>query len=768
MSEGNSKNKKTKKQKRYWIHFRHKHPIIYMSALGVTIATLLAGLILVMWAIGVVKDTPTIAEHMLDSTETSNMYDRNGNIIWSETEQRRDYIEYDDIPEVYEDMLLSVEDREFYEHDGFSYKGLINAGITLVNEKLFNGPPARGGSTIEQQLIKNSVFSTSETDRTIERKIKEIVLSSQFDENYSKEQVLEWYVNKIDMGENALGAETAMLTYYGISMTDDQFKKYDAKTLSKAATIAGISQAPSMYNIYKNPEGAEERRNTVLWAAVDNGVISKAQYDEAIQVDVTEDLKERYWRNTEVLDRTRQHSSFVTATLEQLADLGYDIEQTPLQIHTTLDPEANNWLNEEINKAEYYQDDEQQVAVTIIDNETREVKAQAGGRNITEPFEYNRATNQGRSTGSIIKPFIDYGPAIEYLGMASDYELNGDNYQYPGTNFVARNYGQHEYGQVDMKFALQQSLNTPAIRLLDEHVGSNLAKQFLNNLGMDNKESYGAGDALGLDLSTADIANGFSTLANKGVHQDIKYITHLEFADGSKHDIQYDQSQAMRESTAFILLKILEGVTSENEFAESAHVEEFDGFSTKTGSVAYSDEFMINNNLPDLSHSDGWVGGTTQSISLALWTGYDNPSEPGHYLVEEQNDQRQTLYANLMRHYNKDRDTSEWERPDTVEQFGPSRDRHWRPLDTNTTQFNQPTVGSASHNELLKQVLELGDDYEVIPETEDPYPIPDGYTAKEWQEELDEEQLELYDRWSDGETDVFDESDLPDDVYTDE
>src|SRR5699024_4475143 len=105
-------------------------------------------------------------------------------------------IEYDDIPEVYEDMLLSIEDREFYEHDGFSYKGLINAGITLVNEKLFNGPPARGGSTIEQQLIKNSVFSTSETDRTIERKIKEIVLSSQFDENYSKEQVLEWYVNK--------------------------------------------------------------------------------------------------------------------------------------------------------------------------------------------------------------------------------------------------------------------------------------------------------------------------------------------------------------------------------------------------------------------------------------------------------------------------------------------------------------------------------------------------------------------------------------------
>src|SRR5699024_1977347 len=104
---------------------------------------------------------------------------------------------------------------------------------------------------------------------------------------------------------------------------------------------------------------------------------------EAIQVDVTEDIKERYWRNTEVVDRTRKHTSLVTETLEQLADLGYDIEQTPLQIDTTMDPQAHNWLNEEINKAEYYQDYEQQVAVTIIDNETREVKAQTGGRNIT-------------------------------------------------------------------------------------------------------------------------------------------------------------------------------------------------------------------------------------------------------------------------------------------------------------------------------------------------------------------------------------------------
>lgn len=758
-----SKEKKTKVSK-IRPKFRHKHPIIFYSILFTLVCMSLGIFLVVKYTNDVLQDIPVINEEMLMSQGSSNMYAKDGKLIWSDTEFRRDYIKKDDIPDLYKDMLLSVEDREFYEHNGFSEKGILNAGFGYMKELMGEGK-ARGGSTIEQQLVKNIAFSTQESDRTVERKFKELFLAIQLDKNFEKDQILEWYINKIEMGENSLGANTIAITYYGKSLSE--FDEYTPENLAKMAYIAGIPKSPSEYNLYDNPEGSKQRRDDVLYAALDNGIINKAQYNAATEVPIDEDLKERHWRNNEVLKETAKYSAFVDTALKQVKELGYDYKETPMEIHTTLDRKQNDWLQKEVDKEKYVQTDEQQYAVTIIDNETRELVAQVGGRNNDDPYAYNRATQRSRSSGSIIKPFLDYIPAFEYLGYGTDYKLSANNYVYPGTNLIARNYGQYEYGNQTIKESLIQSFNTPAIRLLDEHVGSANAKQMMENLNMDVKDNYGAGDALGLDVSTYDIANAFSTLANNGVYQQSKAVDHIVFSDGSKKDIVFDDKQAMRPSTAYVTLQVLNGVTKDNDFAESGDIKSYKGYATKTGSVAYDDDFFIQNNLPDYAHSDGWIGGTTRSYAVTLWTGYDNPNEPNHFLYEEQNDQRQSLYRNIMLHLNKGKNTDNFKQPDGVETYKNGKNTHWRSVDLDYERYIRPNTFNVEYNDVDKVLRQFknGDTITIKESKDKPYQLPKDYKQGEWKDDLSDEDKENLQRWLNGESDKPTEKDVPSDVY---
>jgi len=195
----------------------------------------------------------------------------------------------------------------------------------------------------------------------------------------------------------------------------------------------------------------------------------------------------------ETLDTITEHSAYITSALEQVQELGYDIKTTPLQIHTGLNQSINSDVKSIIDNWAYFDSDEHQIATTVIDPNTGYVLAEYGGR-YQEAYGLNRATQRSRSTGSAIKPFLSYGPAIEYFGLGSGHQLDTSNYTYPGTNFVAHNYDGAVYGIRDMTFALKMSLNTPAIRLLDNVVGSNNAKKFLAGMNMDIQETYGGQD----------------------------------------------------------------------------------------------------------------------------------------------------------------------------------------------------------------------------------------------------------------------------------
>lgn len=725
-----SNNMKSRKVKNSKIKFRHRHPILFYIFWSFTIISILTISAAAIFLEKTLSNAPRITEQMLKSDGSSNMYDINGTVIWSSNDIKRDYVKYDDMGKLYRDLLISVEDKTYKTDIGFSKKGLFTR---LIAPFVSNG---RGGSSIEEQLIKMTAFDTSKETTLwskLSRKIQEPWLATQLDANFSKEQILEFYVNKMYLGENSYGAETIAKTYFGLSLKDMDSKTPD--NLSKLAIIAGLGQAPSAYNLYTNPELVAKRRNNVLYAAMKNGIISEALYKETIKVDVTKDLKERYWRNNETLAQTSKYNAYITSSLNQLTNMGYDLKKSKLQIYTYLNPDQQNWLTDTVN-AQSYQDDLQQVAVTVMDVNSGVVIAQSGGRN-EEANGLNRAIQMTRSSGSSMKPFVGYGPAIEYFGYGSNSVWDSSPYTYPGTNFVATNYGGYSYGYVTMQYALAMSLNTPVNRILDGVTGSAYTKQFLSGLNLDVKDSYGGSDALGLNVSTEQEAAAYAALANNGTYKAPQYISKIVFSDGSEKTINVEETKAMKESTAYILNKMLETTTNANMSAAKGAIPEFAGLITKTGTTNYDESL----GMPDYTAPDSWISGSTKSIAVSIWTGYDSPNEYGHGInVNEV--MKYNLYQQVMRHYNEGRDTSDWSMPNTVVAVG---NNLYKPTDTGAATLTPPVainaIDTSSIISTFDKTKKIG---EVSQENKDSG-VPKDYVIGSWTSNFDDNTKSIYD-----------------------
>ena len=600
------------------------------------------------------SNLPTITKRSLTSDASSNMYAANGKLIWSSAVNKRIYVKYKDLPQNYINLLLSTEDRTFYQDRGISPKGLTNAGISYIKEKLHLGQ-ARGGSSIEQQLIKLSVFSTSIKDRNIKRKIKEMFLAQQLDHNFSKNKILELYVNKIYLGEGSYGAQTIAKTYYG--------KPLKQLNLSQLAIIAGLGQAGSYYNLYDRPNVVKIRRNQVLKSALSNGKISHNQYETAINTPIKYGLKKRYWEGLRLAPIEKANASYINSTLQELNDKGYNLTKTPLQIHTALDLDMNNFINDVFDKhPQFFQNKRQQAAITITDPRNGAVLSQNGGRFTHNIVGLNRATMTNRSTGSAIKPIVDYGPAFEYLGWSTNQPLNSNAYHYAGTNITATNFGGASYGTVTLRRALVESMNTPAIRTLDS-VGPIKAKSFANKLGIYQHKAFRGSYAIGVNASTQQMASAFGAFSDNGIYRKPEYLKYLIFPDLSRKNIKASAKRAMSPATAWIMTNILKGVITEH--AGTLHAGEVKNINmaAKTGTVAYPNGAHV----PDDSAMDFWTCGYTKSLSIALWEGYDSPMKKNNFLWDMHSiDLRGKLWKYIVKHLTKNRDNSNWKKPSGV------------------------------------------------------------------------------------------------------
>lgn len=605
------------------------------------------------WTRQVIKETPHITREALISTPSSNIYAKNGDIIWSSQDNFRLYVEYSDIPQSFIDLVLSTEDYEFYQNPGFNPKGLINAGISYISNQLGFNTPIRGGSSIEQQLVKLSVFSTEAKDQTIERKIKEFFLANQLSENYSKNDILTYYLNKIYLGEGAYGIQTISQIYYG--------KPLKELSLAQQAILAGLGQAPSEYNLYDNPEGVKTRRNTVLRLAYERGLIPLEIYQEAKNTPIDKGLKPRNWMQDAYYRQTTYYASYVDSVLDQVKALGYDLEALPLQIHTPLDPKTHQFLKETWDDPDspYFQDQNQQAAITVTDPETGDVLAQLGGRFIKEPFGFNRATTTNRSSGSSIKPFVAV-VALDTLGWNMDTLINSNNFTYQETGQIASNYGGVEYGNVPLDTALNASHNTPFLRIL-EASGIQAYLNLLTNLNVVSPNTpLDLTHALGVDTSTSKLVGAVSALSQEGEYHPNRYVSKITFPDGSTKSITLPSAYSMRPETAYSITRTLQKVTQPGGMFQKAQIENLP-IAVKTGTVAYDDTSGFN---PQNDAMDMWFFGYTKHLALAIWLGYDQPFEEGQQLHEDvMYTKKAELFKHIVSNLITDKDYEDWEYP---------------------------------------------------------------------------------------------------------
>ena len=601
---------------------------------------------------------PTIQASDLEGATETKILDKDGELIYSLGGEKRDIITSEQVPQLLKDAITSIEDKRFYSHMGID--PIRIAGSFLRNAKA--GQITQGGSTITQQLVKLAVFSTKKEDQTYKRKIQEIMLSLQLERNYSKEQILTYYLNKVYMANNVYGFGTASHYYFN--------KELSELSLPQVALLAGMPQAPNSYDPYANADQAKERRDLVLYSMKENGKITKEQYDQAVATPVTEGLI-AHNNKVDSNDKALVYDSFVTMVLKEVQEkTGLDPYNDGLTIETTIDSKAQQRLYDIVNTNDYiqYVNDKIQNAVVMLDTKTGAVRAVNGGRKQTTLLGYNRATDNSRSTGSTIKPVIDYGPAIEYLNYSTGQTIMDQRTTY-SNGVELNNWDFSHKGAMTLRTALVYSRNTTALQTF-KAVGETNIKSFLNNLDIqiknDGQDYLVESNSIGADISPIKMAAAYATFGNYGTYSKAYTVTKVTTRDGQVTEFKPEQKQAMKDSTAYMITDVLKD-SFKYGFATQAAIP---GLPTaaKTGSSNYTVEQKRAMGASDYEDiiPDSWFIGYSTDYTISAWTGYDNPYEQGGGVDTTEQEYSRLIYYYLMKYMAESSSGDDWVQPDSV------------------------------------------------------------------------------------------------------
>ncbi|HEY4400035.1 MAG TPA: transglycosylase domain-containing protein [Lactobacillaceae bacterium] len=626
----------------------------WLATLGV-IAVLAGAAIFFQYA----KDAPNLTESELASANSSRILDSKGNVIWNASTEERDYAQSDEIPKVLKNAVVSIEDRRFYKHNGVDPVRIAGALVANIKGSSLG---LQGGSTLTQQLVKLSKFSTATSDQTIKRKAEEAWLAMRVEKNFTKDQILTFYVNKVYMGHGVYGMKTASEYYYDKPLTE--------LSLAQTALIAGIPQSPTSYDPYTYPKYAKYRRDLVLDAMVINKIITQKQADAAKKVSIKSGLVDLQAKQAANQTQSIKVDSYVQSVKDEVKALGYNLEKDHLTIYTSMDSNIQQKLYDTVNDGSvYFASDKLQVGATMTDPNTGRVIAQIGGRKTSIIGAWNHATQSGRSSGSSVKPLVDYAPAIEYLNWPTYRTVVDKAYKYPGLNKSVTDWDSKYMGNITMRKALAQSRNIPAVHTLEDVGGSN-AEQFLNKLGIKNLQynaktdkydevNPGGQDAIGMNLSTRQEAAAFAAFANGGIYYKPTYVTKIVTSDGVTHNYGVTGTRAMKSSTAFMMTDMLKDVIQSNATAPEAIIPGLHQ-AGKSGLSSYGD----NEGMPDRAIKDAWFTGYTKKYSLSVWTGYDEPKKG--YISWDDQGLPEEVYKEVMQYAMANQPNDDWTAPDTV------------------------------------------------------------------------------------------------------
>ena len=610
--------------------------------LNIFLLLLLIGLIGgIVFAVYIVVKAPNFDPKNLYSTESSIVYDKNGKQITKLGVEKRKNVNYDDLPQVLVDAIIATEDSRFMQHNGFDLPRFLKASAGQVVNKITGHGNAGGGSTLTMQVSKNNYTSVESSGfEGIVRKFTDIYISIfKLEKNYSKEEIIEFYVNIPYLGNNSYGVEQACQSYFGKSVSDIN--------LSEASLIAGLFQAPASYDPYRHPDYAEERRNTVLYLMQRHGYITKEEAEDAKKISVTSLL-----RSSNPESESNEYQSYIDVVIDEVEEkTGNNPYTTGMKIYTNLDTDKQTVLNDLMNgKTWTWKDDKVQAGVAIVDVNTGALVAVGGGRNRTGARQLNYATDITRQIGSCAKPLFDYGPAFEYnnAGLASQV-YDGPHAYSSGVSIrnVDGSYG----GTMTYKYALAASRNIPALKVF-QSVDNSKIKEFVTKLGItpeiDSNGGLHEAHALGAFTGSnpKSMAAAYAAFANGGYYAEPYTINKVEYIDSDKTvSLKSKRTRVMSDSTAYMITDALTyAVSGYGNIGGSVRGVQL---AAKTGTTMFDSEARKKYGYPSSANMDMWVTGYTPEYAVSLWYGYTE-AEKGYYLGSEGYSVRGKIFRQII------------------------------------------------------------------------------------------------------------------------
>lgn len=529
-------------------------------------------------------------------SEPTTVYDADGNVIAEFMAENRRNVTLDEISPYVLTGTVDTEDIRFYQHNGVDPQGIARAALVT----LLGG--SEGASTIDQQLVRNTVLSDEQFDRTIKRKVREAYIAVEMEKKYSKDQILNMYLNTIYYGNGAYGIEAASKTYFDTSAKD--------LTLAQAALLVGIPNSPTMYDPTQNPEASVQRRNLVLKRMLDAGDISQEEYDEACNTPLQLNPGSNTMSNTGVYPYWTQYIKEVLSE-----DFSSDtVMKGGLKVYTTLDPDAQQEAQKAVaDRLAYIGREGLESALVAVDPSTGYIKAMVGGSDFSKN-QVNLATQGMRQPGSSFKAFTLVAAIRD--GMDPDVYLNCNSPLKVSSNWTVKNYGGTSYGTITLRRATELSSNTGYVQVAQAVGGESIVKTAKDMGITEDLPAYDSITLGTIPIPVIQMAEAYSTLASGGVHRDAVAITKIEDRNGNQvYEHKDTPTQALDPAVAAAATDVLEGVvTSGSGTAKVVSSYGIDQpIAGKTGTTEYADNL--------------WFCGYTPQIAVAVWTGYPDSSK---------------------------------------------------------------------------------------------------------------------------------------------
>lgn len=619
--------------------------------------------ILIATGIGVfayyAKDAPVITMEQMKQTGDSTFYDRSGNKLMSLGTTKHVYASEEEIPYAMKMAVTSIEDRRFYQNPlGIDPIRIAKSFVEDVRSR----DSVAGGSTITQQLVKLSVFSTSKSQQTLRRKAQEAWLAIKLTNSYSKDKIMALYLNKVYMNYGCYGVQTAAQYYYG--------KKLKDLDLPQIAMLAGMLNAPTSFDPYLHPKAAVQRRNLVLYTMYQQGYIKASDYESACSAAASHGLVKTHGSDQEVQAKIWQlDDPYFKEAIDQLTEAGYNPYTQHMKIYLNIDQDVQKKLYDLVNGGEIsFTSAKMQIGSTVTDPTNGRVLAVIGGRNLDPNVRlgYNRSDQTSRSSGSTIKPLLDYAPAIEKLHWSTEHTVDDTSYVYPGTNIVLNDYDYAHLGYISMRYALEQSRNIPAVRAL-QAVGMKHGSDFVKQMDIKVPTSQGLSAGIGAYASPTQLAGAYGALANYGVYYKPSFVSSAVLEDGQKVDFDSAPKRVMKLSTAYMITDMLKGVITRGSGTAAKAGSLYEA--GKTGTVQYSKEELAQYPSYKNTPKDSWFVGYTRYFVISSWVGYDKLAD-GTIDEKVGTYAPQKLYKSLITYLMQDKKNTDWVKPTSVYKYG--------------------------------------------------------------------------------------------------